>query len=164
MPVTTVSIIFALLLLTAAVTDFLDQRIPNWLVIAVVALFAIQAVRHLHEISWVNQLGAGAACLVVGVVLFALRQMGAGDAKLISAVALWCGLPGLLPLLFLTGVAGLLVVLILVGTRRVLRWRGIGMESLPVSLREGQGVPFGVAIAIGTLLTMQLFPHWVWQF
>src|SRR5579872_6059041 len=35
MPVTLISIAFGLLLVTAAVTDFLEQRIPNWLVIAV---------------------------------------------------------------------------------------------------------------------------------
>jgi len=163
MPMTLISIVLALLLLAAAIWDFFEQRIPNWLVIAVVALFAVQAFRHLHEISWINQLAAGAACLAVGMALFALRQMGAGDAKLLAAVAFWCGLRSLLPLLFFVSVAGLIVVAILLVVRRVLGWRSFDMDRLPKSVRSGQGVPFGVAIAIGTLVTMQLFPSWLWH-
>ena len=162
MPVTLISIVFAVLLVIAAVTDFLDQRIPNWLVIAVAALFAVQALRHLPDISWISQLGAGALCLVVGMVLFALGQMGAGDAKLLAVVALWCGLRGLLPLLFVTSIAGLVLVGSLLVARRLLASRWGGSERLPKSLRVGQGVPFGVAIAIGTILTIGLFPGWLW--
>ena len=162
MPVTLISIAFGLLLVTAAVWDFLDLRIPNWLVFAVTALFAVQAFRHLHEIAWLNQLGAGAICLAVGMVLFALRQLGAGDAKLFAAVALWCGLRSLLPLLLLVSVAGLIVLAVLLVVRRVLAWRGFEIDRLPKSLRAAEGVPFGVAIAAGTLITMQLFPKWLW--
>lgn len=163
MPITLVSIVFGLLLVIAAVTDFRDYRVPNWLVIALAALFALQALRHLHEVSWLNQLGAGGICLAIGMLLFALRQMGAGDAKLLAAVAFWAGLRALLPWLFLTSVAGLVVVAILVGARLLLRWLHFEADRLPKPIRPGQGVPFAIAIAIGTLISMQLFPGWLWR-
>src|SRR5260221_455938 len=164
MPFSLISFVFAALLLAAGVTDFLRQRIPNWIVLAIVALFLIQTARHLHEISWLNQLGAGSICLVVGMVLFSLGHVGAGDAKLLASVALWAGLSSLMPLLFLTSLAGLLLVAILLGARRVVAWRNWNAKGgLPKSLVSGEGIPFGVAIATGTLIAIQLFPSWLWR-
>src|SRR5258708_11325125 len=164
MPFSLISFVFAALLLAAGVTDFLQQRIPNWIVLAIAALFLLQAARHLHEISWLNQLGASGVCLVVGMVLFSLGHVGAGDATLLASVALWAGLSSLMPLLFLTSLAGLLLVAILLGARRVVAWRDWNTRGrLPKSLVSGEGIPFGVAIATGTLIVMQLFPPWLWQ-
>ncbi len=120
--------------------------------------------RHLHEVSWVGQFGVGFACLTLGMALYAFGQLGAGDAKLLAAVALWAGASAVLPWLFLTAIAGLLLVALLVATRRVIAWQNWNAKrELPKSLIAGQGVPFGVAIAIGTLFAMQLFPPWLWH-
>src|SRR5215469_10369331 len=146
-----VPIVFGLFLVAAAVTDFLYFRIPNWLVIAVAALFCAQALRHIPEVSWINQLGAGALCLAAGMGLFALGQLGAGDAKYLGSVALWSGFGSLLPLLFVTSVAGLILLAVLVGARRLVSWRGLHGDRMPKALMAGQGVPFGIAISVGTL-------------
>ena len=153
---------FGGLLVAAAVMDFLQHRIANWIVAAIVALFVVQAARHFDEVSWINQLGAGAALLVAGLVLFSLGHLGAGDAKLLAAVALWAGLPALLTLLFVTSVAGLVVLGVLVAARRLVAWRG-WQDKVPKSLIQGEGVPFGIAIAIGAIVTMPLFPEWLWK-
>lgn len=159
-----VPIVFGLLVIAAGVTDFIQQRIPNWIVLALAALFLVQAVRHLHDVWWLGQLGAAITCLLVGMLLYALGQLGAGDAKLLAAVALWAGFSSVLPWLFLIAIAGLLVVALLVAARRLIPWRKWDPDGrLPKSLVAGQGVPFGVAIAIGTLFAMQLFPSWLWQ-
>lgn len=159
-----VPIAFGLLVVAAGVYDFIQQRIPNWIVLALTALFFALAVLHLHEVSWLGQLGTALACLLVGMLLYALGQLGAGDAKLLAAVALWAGLSSVLPWLFLTAIAGLLVVALLIAARRLISWRKWYPEGrLPKSLVAGQGVPFGVAIAIGTLFAMQLFPPWLWR-
>ncbi len=164
MPITLISSAFALLLSAAAVTDFLRQRIPNLLVLALVVLFALQAVRHTQEISWLNQLGAGAICLFLGFVLFTLNQIGAGDAKLLAAVALWPGLFALVPTLFLISLAGVAFAAVLVGVRRLIVWRNWDSEArLPKSLHPGGGIPYGVAIAIGALLSVRFFPAWLWN-
>ena len=162
MPVTLISAVFAALVLIAAVVDFMRQRIPNWLSLAVALLFVVPVALHFREVSWFNQLGAAVACLAVGMGLFALKQMGAGDVKLLAAIALWAGLFRLMPLVFFISLAGLLLAGLLVGLRRILAWRGYAADALPISLRPGAGVPFGVAIALGTLVTMQVFPSWVW--
>jgi prepilin peptidase CpaA len=159
-----IPVAFGILVIAAGAFDFVRQRIPNWIVLALAALFLLQAVRHLHEVFWIGQLGVGLACLLVGMLLYALGQLGAGDAKLLAAVSLWAGLAAVLPWLFLIAIAGLLVVALLVAARRVIAWRKWNAEGkLPRSLVAGQGVPFGVAIAIGTLFAMQLFPPWLWR-
>jgi prepilin peptidase CpaA len=153
-----------ILLVVAAVTDFLHQRIPNWVVLAVVALFAIQAARHLHEVSWLDHVGGAAICLIAGLVLYSLNQLGAGDAKLLAALALLSGLLALVPVFFLISVVGIVFAGLLVGARRLIRWQNWDPEArLPKSLREGGGIPYGVAIAIGTILGIQFFPPWLWN-
>ena len=156
-------IVFGLLLTTAAATDLLSYRIPNWIVLAIAALVFLQALRHIPEVGWLNQLGAGALCLAVGMLLFGLGQLGAGDAKYLGSVALWSGFSSLLPLLFFTSLAGLALLAILVGARRFVKWRGWTGTQLPKALIVGQGVPFGIAITLGALATMPSFPRWLWQ-
>jgi Flp pilus assembly protein protease CpaA len=93
--------------------------------------------------------------------------MGAGDAKLVPVMALWSGVPALMPLLFWIATSGLILVAILVSSRfavnsKILR-RHIGLNGLPRVLRRNESVPFGVAIAAGALIASASFPNWLWQ-
>ena len=161
---TPIVLAFAYLLLAAAAVDFARQRIPNWIVLAVVALFLVQAARHAGEVAWVNQVGASAALLLAGLGLFSLGELGAGDAKMIAGVSLWAGFLAILKTLLLIGVAGLLFAGLLLLARRMLPWPSWDPhDRRPKALIEGGGVPYGVAIAAGALISLGYFPTWLWS-
>ena len=84
-------------LLVAAFTDLRSRKIGNWLNAAIALgapLFWWASGLGLTEIAL--QIGIAAATLAVLAVLFALRAMGGGDVKLLTALALWIE-----PMLFL---------------------------------------------------------------
>ena len=78
----------ALFAVVGAVWDVRTRRIPNWLV-ALLALAAAGATLGMDGWSALGSSAIHAAiALVVGMGLFALRAIGAGDAKFYSAAAL----------------------------------------------------------------------------
>ena len=158
--------IFILIALTAAVADLLTFRIPNAIVIALLALFGVAAIiamiRHTH-IPWFNHLAAGILSLAVGLLLYKFRQMGAGDAKLLAVIALWAGLSRLIPLLFAVAVAGLLVLLVILLLRYLVAGRIREKSSLPRVLRKREGIPYGIGIALGAIVMSSGFPSWLWR-
>lgn len=77
-------------LLVAAVTDLRRREIDNWLNAAIALsapLYWLAA--GLDWVGVVFQLALALLTLVIACVLFAVRQMGGGDAKLLTALALW---------------------------------------------------------------------------
>ena len=122
-------LIFSGLLIAAAVIDLRRFIIPNTLVVTLLALWPFWAI-------------------VNGAVLFALGLMGGGDVKLLTVLALWAGLDGLLGLALLISVAGGILSIFWVS-----RWRMkiavlIGWAD---GLRNNKQIPYGVAIAAGGL-------------
>src|SRR5690606_15668158 len=96
--------------------------------------------------------------------LFAVGGMGGGDAKLISATALWMG--------FNLHLVEYLVVSTFIGgalTLAILFYRGsalavfTGGNLFLRNLAEGKGgVPYGIALGIGGLVTYPGSPLMVW--
>ena len=96
-----------LLLAAAAGWDIASFTIPNFLnlaLIAVFAVFAFSAGLSFSAIGW--HLLAGLAALAIGFTLFALGHIGGGDAKLFAAVVLWLGLKDCLPYALLASLFG----------------------------------------------------------
>lgn len=80
----------AIALVIAAVTDFRRRQIDNWLngAIALGApLFWYASGLSLVDVGW--QFGVALATFAILAVLFAVRAMGGGDVKLLTALALW---------------------------------------------------------------------------
>ena len=80
----------AIALLTAAVTDLRRRQIDNWLNIAIAAvapLYWWSSGMTLADAGWQLALAAGVFVVLAG--LFALRGMGGGDVKMLTALALW---------------------------------------------------------------------------
>ena len=75
-------------------------------------------------------------------VLFALRAMGGGDVKLLTALALWIPPVPYMHLLTVMAVAGGLLTIVF-GAWHITRKR-----------KERVAIPYGVAIAIGGLWVM----------
>jgi prepilin peptidase CpaA len=153
---TTILSAVAFAMIAAAVYDVATLTIPNWLSIALVALFPAAAVlAGFGPSDWMWHLGIGFAALCAGIAVFAFGLAGGGDAKLFAAGALYMGLSGIGQFIFAVALAGGALVVCLLIVRRV---------PLPVSLisrpwvarlyQKGQGVPYGVAIAIGALMVL----------
>jgi prepilin peptidase CpaA len=135
------------LVIIAAGWDIRTRRIPNLLN----ALIAVAAIAATYLNGSPVLLGMSALhaliALVVGMGLFAVGFIGAGDAKMYSAVGFAIPLPNALEMLGWTSVAGLAVLIATYVTRRV--------AGKPIS-KDGKSftVPYGAAIATGLWLTI----------
>jgi prepilin peptidase CpaA len=130
----------AIALALAAVTDIRRRQIDNWLNAGIALgapLFWWAQGLTLAAIGW--QLGVALAAFVVLAGLFALRAMGGGDVKLLTALALWIKPVWFLHLLTIMALAGGLLTIVM-GAWHVAR-RQKGRMS----------VPYGIAIAAAGL-------------
>ena len=74
------------LLVTAAITDFREFRIPNVVSLGVVLLFPIHVVTSAVAVEYLSGLIAAGIVFAVGLAFFAARVMGGGDVKLLAGV------------------------------------------------------------------------------
>src|SRR5271167_2441761 len=76
----------------AAANDLLTMKIPNFVSLALVAGFLIVALlTQMPLATFGSGLAIGLAVLGVTFLLFALKLLGGGDAKLIAAGSVWIG-------------------------------------------------------------------------
>ena len=154
-------IAFPVLVVVAAARDVRSYTIPNWISIALVGAFVPAAAAGLAAgmpaAAIAACAGVGGGALLAGIVLFTLRWIGGGDAKLLAAAALWVGLPGLTPFLFWTAMAGgALSMFLIAARRRRAAPAGGGEHWYSRLLTHGEPIPYGVAIAVGALAA---FPY-----
>jgi len=152
---------FPALVIVGAVRDTVSYTIPNWVSLALVGLFPLAALAvQLPAPTLGLHLLVGVAALVTGMVMFALRWVGGGDAKLFAAAALWLGWHDPLSFIGVTGVAGGALTLLLLSLRSMyLRPYALGGPGWLVRLAEpGAAVPYGVAIAAGALAAFPATP------
>jgi prepilin peptidase CpaA len=141
----------------AAAMDVFTMRIANGISIALIAVFLVAAlITGLTFEQVMIHLAVGAAVLVANMVLFHLRFVGGGDAKLLGAASIWIGYEQLLPfIVYVTIFGGVLALLILA-------YRRIPAGALPLPdwaarlHKQGEGIPYGVAITAGALLIYPL--------
>ena len=113
MIVAAILLVFPLCLAFAAISDLLTMTIPNRVSLILIISFAMLAPLSGLALPAIGMHALGAA-IVFGIcfALFALNVMGGGDAKLLSAAAIWFGYdPALLSFLTYVGVIGGLVTL-----------------------------------------------------
>jgi len=131
----------AIAVLYAAFTDIRSRKITNRLTLAVAAgapLFWWAS----GLAPWPGialQLGLAAAMFAFGALMFALRQMGGGDVKLLTAIALWLPPSSFLILMLMICIAnGVLTVFMVTRHRRIQR---AGLEAKKLQ------IPYGVSVA-----------------
>ncbi len=153
-------IAFSLLMVSAAVSDAMNYRIPNWLTALIALLFPAAALATgmpVEQMLW--HLVAGLVVLCLGFALSAAGMFGGGDAKLMAAAALWLGWPQELRFLVYTALAGgilaigylawsLLQMLIEIGGRA----ENVPLIRRLMTLRPN--LPYGVALAVGACATL----------
>ncbi len=143
----------------AAWSDFKGFRIPNIIPLMIAgAFFVVFGVLTLTEQRAlvfgpiIPHLGAAAIVFLVTGFLFALKQLGAGDSKFATAVALWLGLSGLVPFLFYMAFAGGLIGVASLYLKKKKPLKSPLAGSWPDKAQQGHpSVPYGIAIAVGTL-------------
>jgi prepilin peptidase CpaA len=148
--------------LFAGWSDFRGLKIPNMVPVIIVAAFvpAFAAV-HFSGIKLFSPLAAhaGASVLVLLITfgLFALRVFGGGDAKLLSAYALWTGFAGMQPLLFYMAGSGFFVGLATIGIRKKKPFKNPREGSWIARAQAGENrVPYGIPIVIGAIIAFAM--------
>lgn len=139
------------LLLAAAVYDAIYRRIPNWTVAALVVLFVGAALLDRAPSPWAWSLAAFAVVLAGSFGLYALGWIGAGDAKLLSAAALFTGLTNLPMFLVATALFGGVMAVGFIAARPRMAMRGLTARGRAEN--TSRGIPYGVAIAAGAVIT-----------
>ena len=158
-----------------AARDVRDGRIPNWLTYS--GILSALAVRSLLS-GWSGLRSGFFGMLADGAIFalfFFLGGMGGGDVKLMAAVGAWAGIAQAFIILVATVIAGgILAVGYVVYRRRVFLTILNTMELLQHHLASGiqphpelnireqatLRVPYGLAIAIGTLYCLARTLSW----
>lgn len=143
-------------MIAGAVYDAATLTIPNWISLALLALFPLVA--FFAGLGW-SEIGihfaVGFAALLAGIALFAGGFIGGGDAKLFAAISLYVGASAFGFYVFAVALAGGVLALLLMGLRYLARsgvaWRFNGFQHLAIS---GAGIPYGIAIAAGGLFVL----------
>lgn len=141
--------VLAALGLLACWFDIRERRLPNGLVLATLAAgLGLAGWQGGTEVlPW--HLAHLAAALAVGIGLYAIRALGAGDAKYYAALAAWFTLGEAIKLLMAVSFAGLALTL------GWLAWRKVSGKPAPRKpLNDIDKVPFGVAMAAGAVLAL----------
>jgi len=152
-------VVFALLVIVAALKDVTSFTIPNWISLTLVAAFFLGALAAGLPLPVIGKCAAVGGCvLLISMAMFALNWIGGGDAKLFAACALWMGWPAVLPFLLATALAGGALALLLLQMRSAMfkALVDMGPPWLGRLAAKGGDAPYGLAIAIGALITV---PH-----
>lgn len=153
-----IAIGYAALLIACAATDFVWLRIPNLLVLALLALFAIACLLVPPPALFWNHIVPAIVVFALAAGLFFWGKLGGGDVKLLGAVVLWVGTAAMGPFLIMLGIYGAIAVIMFGYLNQQLTdiflWAGahLGRElPLPASLRTTKSVPYGMVIAAAAL-------------
>lgn len=159
-------VVFAFSMAYAALSDLLTMTIANRVTLVLLATFAIVApLTGMDLATYGMHFAAGAMVLAATFVLFAMGGVGGGDAKLVSAVAVWCGFG--MPLVEYLIYSALLGGWI---TMAIILWRGSFVaemaggrfEFLDRISRKDAGVPYGIALGIAGLIAAPSMPLVEW--
>jgi prepilin peptidase CpaA len=155
-----VFVIFPLCLSVAALSDLFSMTIPNRVPLILICSFVLLAPFLGMSLPLFGMHFAGAAIVfAVCFALFAANVMGGGDAKLLSAAALWFGYNQSLMffVIYVAYIGGLVTVAIVVLRAKRQTIDAMGLH-LPSSLLHAKKIPYGIAIGIGGFLAYPSSP------
>jgi len=146
------------LLAAAAVWDLASFTIPNYLSLALAAMFGVFALAtgfSAAAAGW--HLLACLIALVVGFTMFARNYIGGGDAKLFAGVALWLGPHDLVVYALVATMLGGVLTLTLLAVRQLPLPAGLARQGWILKLHDSRsGIPYGVALSAGFFV---ILPH-----
>lgn len=153
-------VVFPLCMAMAACSDLLTMTIPNRLSVLLIATFMLIApLAGLSLSDYLLHLGAGGAVFAACFALFAFGIMGGGDAKILTASAIWFGLNDSLIayLLWVSVFGGVLSIVILMmrSQHNLILAYGIPM---PETMLHKKKVPYGIAIGAAAFMAYPSSP------
>ena len=148
--------LFLALLAVAAVSDVARRKIPNWTVLGLIVVWIGAVIAGQAVGPWYLALAAAAIAFAVGYGLYHFGLMGAGDAKLFTAGALFANLAWLFQFSLITALFGgvLAIGYLLVRPKKVMR--GLTAKGRAEALKSSSGIPYGVPIALAAAATAYL--------
>lgn len=163
-----VVLLFAVLI-GSATTDVISRKVPHWITLPGIAfgLALSYAARDWPGLSS-SLLGLGIATAVFGVAYLS-GGVGGGDLKLVAAIGAMKGASFIVPAIFWSSLVGMIMGV------SILVWRGrLGfglkraaayafsirrLEPLQAEDPAATRLPYGVAIAFGTMIAFLLAPE-----
>ena len=141
---------FAIALLYAAFTDIRSRTIGNHLNLAIAAAAPVfwwaSGMALWPDVAWQLGFALTVAAILIGVYALGLKLnvliLGGGDIKLLGAIALWLSPVMFLNLLIIMSIAGGVLTLLMMISKRIQKTEG------------AIKVPYGVAIAFSGLWTI----------
>ena len=151
MVIACIFVVFPICLAVAAFTDLLTMTIPNRVSAILLGAFVVTAPVAGLGIGQIGlHFSAAATVFAVCFCLFALGVMGGGDAKLLTASAVWFGFDASLVsfLIYVAILGGVLTlaILLLRSKQHVILAAGVPVPSLLLTAKK---IPYGIAIALG---------------
>jgi prepilin peptidase CpaA len=153
-------VVFPLCMAMAACSDLLTMTIPNRVSVVLIASFvAIAPLAGLPLQEILMHLGAGAIVFAFCFALFAFNVMGGGDAKILTASAVWFGFNNslLLYVAYVSVLGGFLSILILT-IRAKYDLLVVSRIPVPQTMLHAKKVPYGVAIGAAAFLAFPSSP------
>lgn len=153
-------VVFPLCLAVAACSDFLTMLIPNRVSAILLASFVIVApLAGLGLTDIALHLSAGLIVFSACFALFAFNIMGGGDAKLLTASAVWFGMTPVLVefLIYVSFVGGILTMAILSLRAHTNTILASGLP-VPGHLMTAKKVPYGIAIGVAAFMAYPSSP------
>lgn len=142
----------------AMMRDYQSYVLPNKASLAIIFSFLLYAGLNFTIPVFLSALGIAALCFLMTFGLFMTGQFGAGDVKLLSALALWAGPSLIMPLVMITALAGgfLATFFIIGGHLSRARLCSSNPDS-PIchkSVQPVQKLPYGLAIGFAGLYVL----------
>jgi prepilin peptidase CpaA len=165
--------VFTALLAIVARSDVRDRRVPNALVVALIAGGLVTTLTVLREpVGLRGAAGGFALGLAMWAPFWLLRVLGAGDVKLAAAIGTWLGPAGVIQASVLAAlVGGVLAVAVLARRRRLAALAGVvaiwasalqrGELTKPLADDKSDLLPYGVALTAGATLVAWLPVRWL---
>jgi prepilin peptidase CpaA len=164
----------SILFLTAAFTDLQVRRIPNLLVLAVIALALLRMDARWDLPAAFSDIEWSGLVLVCSAVLWRMGWLGGGDVKLVFAGALLVGTSAMVDFVLLTLLLGGALGVLSFGDMWLERnygWSsglayprsGMAIRPAGTPIPQKASVPYGIAVSISGVFTLLLhssIPAW----
>jgi prepilin peptidase CpaA len=153
-------VVFPLCLAFAAFSDLFTMTIPNRVSAILLGAFLMVAPLSGFDISAIGMhLFAGLIVFLACFILFALNIMGGGDAKLLTASAVWFGLNNsLFEFIVCVSIFGGFLTLVILALRNYEDTILASGLRMPPLLFTAKKVPYGIAIAFGGFIAYPSSP------
>ncbi|MCA1443411.1 prepilin peptidase [Ensifer sp. IC4062] len=173
-----ITAVAVLLFLCAAWSDFRFWKIPNAVVLTLIALYALSAALKLTTTEQAGgalgqmvaqdtgatlfssagtggDIGAGLLLFVLGFGLWSFKLFGAGDAKLFLPVGLFVGWNGMLPFAVFLLIGGIAVIFAL-KLPMPMQLAHFSVVMRIEEIRATRKIPYGVIMVFATIASLAL--------